>query len=361
MTTQRATVPYTNEHFVEFLKALQAKGSPYWYGTCIYKCTESLRSRKAAQYKSHYGSDRTARYKKDIAAKAISADCVGVIKGYMWTGGGQGVLETYGTDATFVTKYASNSCPDKSANGMFEWAKAQGAEWGKIDTIPEVPGVAVRYDGHVGVYIGGGKVVEWRGFKYGSQVTKLSDRKWLHWYKLPFISYTGSATDEPVEAVLGERTIKLTEPTTKGSDVKMLQELLLKIGYELPKNGANGEYNAETAAAVVRFQAAQRIDADSEYGPVTHKALMDVIAEYESADEETEPEPQRPAVRKVEIVSNGGRVNVRAGNDTRYEHLTTVKPGTTFEYVATAVNGWNAIVLGDKIGWVSGEYSRVKE
>ena len=37
----------------------------------VYKCSESLRSRKAKQYPTHYKDSRTARYKDDIAKKKI--------------------------------------------------------------------------------------------------------------------------------------------------------------------------------------------------------------------------------------------------------------------------------------------------
>lgn len=53
---QRITTPFTNEHFAAF--CLSMVGQPYWYGTCLYKCTESLRSSKSNQYPSHYGSSR---------------------------------------------------------------------------------------------------------------------------------------------------------------------------------------------------------------------------------------------------------------------------------------------------------------
>ena len=65
--TNRAQVPFTNEHFVAFLRQMVC--ATYCYGTCMYKCTESLRARKAKQYPSHYGSSRTARYKRNIAGK----------------------------------------------------------------------------------------------------------------------------------------------------------------------------------------------------------------------------------------------------------------------------------------------------
>ena len=102
-------------------------GQPYWYGTCVYKCTESLRSRKAAQYPSHYGSSRTSRYRDDISKKKVCADCVGLIKeGYCWTGGGKGCDREYWHRQDLPSKYGSNSCPDKSANSMFTYAKSKG-------------------------------------------------------------------------------------------------------------------------------------------------------------------------------------------------------------------------------------------
>ena len=54
-----------------------------------------------------------------------------------------------------------------------------------IISISRVQGIAVRFDGHVGYYAGNGYVIEWRGFNYGCVRTKLSGRKWTHWYRLP--------------------------------------------------------------------------------------------------------------------------------------------------------------------------------
>ena len=212
-------------------------GQPYWYGSVVYKCTENLRARKAKQYPAHYGSSRTARYRDDIAKKKVCADCVGLIKGYNWTNGGQGVIESIGTDKTFSSRYGAHGCPDKSANGMFSYAKSKGCAWGTMDTLPEVPGIALRFDGHVGVYIGGGYAVEERGFNYGCVKTKVSSRKWTHWYQLPFVDYgdavfTGSGAAKPdtpaSEYTLGTRTLK---KGSKGTDVKALQEFLLQLGY----------------------------------------------------------------------------------------------------------------------------------
>ena len=37
--TNRALIPFTNEHFAAFVQKMI--GGPYWYGTCLYKCTSS--------------------------------------------------------------------------------------------------------------------------------------------------------------------------------------------------------------------------------------------------------------------------------------------------------------------------------
>mgnify|MGYP002556386561 CR=1 FL=1 len=58
-------------------------------------------------------------------------------------------------------------------------------------------------------------------------------------------------------------------------------------------------------------------------------------------------------------LSEDGSVNVRAGNGTQYAILRSARAGDTFNYVATAVNGWNAVEVDGQVGWVSGKYSKV--
>ena len=55
----------------------------------------------------------------------------------------------------------------------------------------------------------------------------------------------------------------------------------------------------------------------------------------------------------------GNSVNIRRGNGTQYDRITSRSIGSKMEYVATAENGWNAVVIGNQVGWVSGNYSKV--
>lgn len=149
-------------------------GMPYWYGCVCYKCTQDLLNRKAKQYPKHYTQARMPRYKSDIAASKWAADCIGLAKGYMWW-----------DSEKMAAKYAVNGCPDMSANGMLEIAKVKG----DIKTLPELPGTMLWMNGHAGVYIGNGWAIEERGFAYGCVKTKVSDRPWKKWYRLPGLTY----------------------------------------------------------------------------------------------------------------------------------------------------------------------------
>ena len=75
--------------------------------------------------------------------------------------------------------------PDIGANQMYYSA----SESGPISTIPEIPGLAVWHDGHIGVYIGHGEVIEAMGTRYGVVKTQFAGRGWTHWLKIAYINY----------------------------------------------------------------------------------------------------------------------------------------------------------------------------
>lgn len=363
--SERINTPFTNEHFAAWCQKMV--GQPYWYGTCVYKATNSLLSRKKNQYLSHYTESRMSKYKQHIANNAVVSDCIGGCKGYAWTNGGQGVLEAIGTDKSITSKYGSNGCPDKGANSMFSWAKSKGMDWGTIDRLPEIPGVALYKDGHAGYYIGDGYAVEWQGFNAGCVKTQVKKRPWTHWYKLPFINYGDtSEAQQAVEAVtaytLGSRLLK---KGSSGSDVKALQELLNQLGAALT---VDGEFGSKTETAVKAFQKKASLKQDGKYGDQTHAALLAAVSEQDAGQQamtETQPAPEQEkpisgqTTIRVTIRSSGGKVNIRTGNGTSYSRITAVANGTELEYVATALNGWQAVKIGSQVGWVSGEYSEI--
>lgn len=209
----------TNTGLVEYAKA--QLGKPYWYGTFGQAGTQSLYDYKKKQYPLHYTADRALKYKKQIAQNVKVHDCIGLIKGYLWCDDVNDMSPVY-----VVSQ-------DKGANGMYDICK----ERGPISTLPELPGVLVFMDGHVGVYIGGGYVVEARGFYFGVVKTKLKDRPWKNWGKCPYIQYGEPAKKEPV---------KEEKKLVYNSNVKSLQKAAIADGFgsSLP-SGADGYFGPE--------------------------------------------------------------------------------------------------------------------
>lgn len=81
---------------------------------------------------------------------------------------------------------------DRSSSGF----KSQFTESGKIDTVPEILGLALWKSGHIGIYIGNGKAIEFRGTDYGCVETAVKDRPWTHWGKIKGVNYGEATTEE---------------------------------------------------------------------------------------------------------------------------------------------------------------------
>ncbi len=128
-------------------------------------------------YKKNQYPDEVGNYADFIKQNWLgrrTADCVGLIKGYGWLNA-----------ETNEIVYGTNGMPDISANAMFENA----TEKGTIDTIPDIPGLAVWHEGHIGIYIGNGEVVQAANTHAGVIQTPLNQSGWTHWLKIPFINY----------------------------------------------------------------------------------------------------------------------------------------------------------------------------
>jgi uncharacterized protein YraI len=85
---------------------------------------------------------------------------------------------------------------------------------------------------------------------------------------------------------------------------------------------------------------------------------------YRNAVAETpvaEPEVDTSNWAKTVTITcqNGGKVNIRKGNDTKYARVALLTNGAKLEWIATAANGWHACVYGAQIAWVSNKFSSV--
>ena len=161
-------------------------GAPLTGGNVSRYCTNHSYNKQAA---------RTAMIKAAANKNppVYGFDCVCLIKGVLWGWCGD-ASKTYGG-----ASYASGGVPDIGADTMITKCSGLSTDFSRI-----VPGEAVWLKGHIGVYIGGGKVIECSpAFKNCVQVTAclnigaisgLNGRRWTKHGKLPYITYDTAET-----------------------------------------------------------------------------------------------------------------------------------------------------------------------
>lgn len=166
--------PSTKNNLDLVCYAIEAEraGWGYVWGTYGEILTETRFESKLTQYPEEIGWHEDFIRENWIGRR--TADCAGFIKGYGWL-----------NPDTHEIDYGTNGMPDTGSDDMYSAA----VEKGTIDTIPEIPGLAVWKEGHIGIYIGGGETVEARATRIGVVRRPLSEGSWTHWLKIPYITY----------------------------------------------------------------------------------------------------------------------------------------------------------------------------
>ena len=145
-----------------------------------------------------------------IKDKGFLFDCVGLIKGVLWGWDGD-LSRTYGGAG-----YACNGVPDYDAKKMIDCCRDVSTDFSTI-----VDGEAVWMDGHIGVYVGSGVVVEatpkWRGGVQRSTLANTAGTKtrpgtagartWTKHGKLPWVDYAAQETEKEDDDMTYYKTI----------------------------------------------------------------------------------------------------------------------------------------------------------
>lgn len=222
-------------------------GTPYVYGSkgSYGAFTQSQLNSLATAYRSVFTASYIRKAKKYVGR--VCTDCSGLISWY--TGKLLGSSQMYST--------ASKRIP--------------------ISKINEAPVGAVLWkSGHVGVYLGNGKVAEAKGINYGTVISNVSATKWKYALLFSYIDY-----DDVDSAGTAKQTNPYNVPTitmtqgSKGEGVKWVQWELTEAGYDFSKHGGiDGNFGSYTKKCVKDFQSSAKIDVDGKVGPQTRKALL---------------------------------------------------------------------------------------
>ena len=151
--------------------------------------------------------------------------------------------------------------------------------------------------GHVGLYIGGGYVIEARGAYYGVVMTKIESRPWVNWGELKGVDYSNETpapepTPEPQPEPVKKPTIR---KGNRNVYVKELQTGLDKLGYSLGICGIDGDFGTATEKAVREFQRDHGLEQDGICGTKTWAALQEAMAKLNT----------KPAEKKYSVTIRG--------------------------------------------------------
>ena len=245
----------------------------YIYGTAGILWTESKQKQKVEYMKSHYGTN----WQKNSEAKEDSYYRT-ALYGDKWIGHNV-------ADCSGLFRWAFNEYKLYIAHGSNSiWksycsAKGNLSNGKRTDGKTLQPGTAVFTDKngdktHIGLYIGGGKVIEASGVDAGVCMSNVSASKWKCWGELKNISYESSDSGFPDQSTW-HPTVRRG---SKGEDVKYVQTMLYKLGYNLGSYGIDGDFGRATEAAVKEFQRDNGLNQDGVVGPLTYSALEKAVA-----------------------------------------------------------------------------------
>lgn len=218
----------TNLGLVEYAEA--QIGLPYWCGTFGQVATQALYEYNKKRLPAYYtASDFPSQFGKRVH------DCIGLIKGYMWS-------ET----PTSVPEY--NASQDYSVEKMYSAATVKGS----IATIEnnKKDGLLVFTSSlsHVGVYVNG-NVIQAVGHAYGVVKTPFYPGVWGYWAECPFISYGNTPKPEPEDIDYTKFDVtKLPELYygKSGKAVRVWQEIVDVI--------PDGIFGNKTKDATIKYQ-----------------------------------------------------------------------------------------------------------
>lgn len=187
--------------------------------------------------------------------------------------------------------------------------------------------------------------VPWKGVDYVGRGYILDTKTKGH---TGVVLGNGSKWKEPVS---GAETVKteITEERilrngTSGADVKEMQGMLIQLGYDLGKWGADGDFGDATEMAVKAFQSDSGIKVDGICGTETMSALWARFTDHAETG------------TVVGII--GGNCYVRTAPNISGDVIGVAYTGTRHIYAnETSTDGWYKIVFTGTTGWVSGKYA----
>ena len=234
---------------------------PYVFGAWGAECTPAERKKRKRD-------DHPAVVSKCQVLNGSKSSCTGC----RWFPGGETIrcFDCRGfTD--WCLKQAGFDLKGEGATGQWN-TSSNWLRKGDIATMPENTLVCL--------FVKNGTRMEHTGLGLNNETCECSsgvqhftsrNKKWTHW-AIPRGLYDGSKLPEPAPAPAGSARPTLRRGSA-GDPVSLLQQQLIRQGYDCGSSGADGIFGKNTEDALKRFQQDRGLSPDGVCGPLTWSAL----------------------------------------------------------------------------------------
>ncbi len=204
--------------FIEKAKEIEKEKTIYVMGGLGFIIPHNFRNSYWAKYK--FNIPRLSLYDK-YKGKVYAFDCVGLIKAILWG---------WDKDTYSWKNVKSGGVPDINADMMLTDTYCNDIAY-TMDGITK--GEVVGMKGHIGIYIGDGKVIECTPkWKNCVQITGLNQRRWTKRGKLKWVDYSESVESSKAEMTV-EEAKRIVKREFMFSDMTMNFLSLYRYGDEL--------------------------------------------------------------------------------------------------------------------------------
>ena len=148
-----------------------------------------------------------------------------------------------------------------------------------------------------------------------------------------------------------------------GADVEDMQQGLIKAGYSCGGCGADGEFGADTEAALKEFQADRGLEVDGQYGPLS-KAALEKAGGSGSSGSGVKVDPatgfSKSLAGTYTVATQSDPLVLRAGAGTSKKKLTSMPKGAKVRcygyYTDTSSGRWLYVVYDGVTGFAAAKY-----
>lgn len=195
--------------------------------------------------------------------------------------------------------------------------------------------------------LGTGEFVELKGSKYTDQAAYLGAGDILvtktSGHTVVVLNngdkYEGTVQDKPKQF-----GVDVLRKGDEGEAVKLMQQYLKDLGYDLGSSGVDGDFGSKTETALKAFQEDNKLEADGEFGEKSHAALIAAIEVLNTV-------PTVPSEPVGDLTVKPGSWRIRKGPGTAYPTAGFVHGGDKLTKID--LGKWVPVLFEDEIGFIS--------